>query len=166
MDVIDSSTLAEEAVRLMRLIFLAGRDKSICLSGNKLHFQVLYVLCNHEPPALTMSQLAEAMLISPQQLSRLIGGMEDAGLVAREHDPANRRQVYVRALRAGYSEMDKVIAETRDWLAAELAMFSGEEMRRLHECFVFISRLLERSIMKHTIQNLPLQEDILHEQVN
>jgi DNA-binding MarR family transcriptional regulator len=103
-----------------------------------------------------MSQLAEAMLVSPQQLSRLISGMEENGLVRREHDPANRRQVYVRALPAGREEMDNVILEMRDWIAAELAMFSGEEMGRLHECFVFISRLLEKSVVK---QNLSLQEE-------
>jgi DNA-binding MarR family transcriptional regulator len=148
MEAIDSSMLAGEAVRLMRLLFLANRDKSFGLRTSKLHFQVLYVLCSYPPPGLSMSQLAKAMLISPQQLSRLISGMEEAGLVKRELDTGNRRRVYVQALPAGHSEMEKVIGETRDWLAAELAMFSEEEMYRLHECFVFISRLLDKSAAK------------------
>ena len=145
MEVINSATLAEEAVRLMRLFFLAGRDKSTFIGCNKLPFQVLYVLCNHPPPGLTMSQLAEALLISPQQLSRLISSMEEAALVQRELDPANRRRVYVRALPAGKQELERAIGETRDWLAAQLTVFSDEEMHRLHECFVFISSLLERA---------------------
>jgi DNA-binding MarR family transcriptional regulator len=168
MEIIDSATLAGEAVRLMRMLYLAGRDKSICLGSNKLHFQVLYVLCDRPPPGLTMSQLSEALLVSPQQLSRLISSMEGGGLVRREHDSGNRRLVYVQALPAGRREMDKVIEETRGWIAAQLAIFSDEDMLRLHECFVFISRLLEKSVMKQSLQdpdNLPVQEERINENI-
>ena len=161
MEAIDSATLAEEAVRLVRLLFLAGRDKHLILRGNKLYFQVLYALCDYPPPGLTMSRLAEAMLVSPQQLSRLINGMEQSGLVQREHDPANRRQVYVRVLPAGLAEMENIIAEIRSWMAAELALFSDEEAVRLHECFVFIRCLLEKNFIK----NPPLQEEVAHEEI-
>jgi DNA-binding MarR family transcriptional regulator len=165
MDVISSVTLAEEAISLVRLLFLAGRDKSLGLRGNKLYFHVLYVLCDHPPPGLTMSQLAEAMLVSPQQLSRLINGMEENGLVQREHDPSNRRRVYVRALSAGLAELDKIIAETRNWIAAELSSFSAEETRRLHECFSFIGRLLEKGIMRQNTQKPPIEEENSDEEV-
>jgi len=162
---INNAALAEEAVRLVRLIFLAGRDKHFVLRGNKLYSHVLFVLCNHPPPGLTMSQLAEGMLVSPQQLSRLINGMEENGLVKREHDPANRRQVYVRALPAGLKEMENIIAEIRDCMEAELALFNDEEASRLHECFVFISRLLEKGIMRKDAQNPPIQEEKPDEEV-
>jgi DNA-binding MarR family transcriptional regulator len=149
-EIINSTTLAEEAIRLVRLLFLVGRDKNLGLHGNKLHFHVLYVLCNHPPPGPSMSQLAEDLLVSPQQLSRLISGMEEAGLVEREHDPANRRRVYVRALPAGLADMENALADMMAWIARELAPFSAEDMQRLHECFTFIGRLLEKGIRKYT----------------
>ncbi|MCL1975999.1 MAG: MarR family transcriptional regulator [Firmicutes bacterium] len=163
MEVISSAVLAGEAVNLVRLLFLASRDKRISLGGNKMHFPILYALCNHPPPGLTMTQLAEAMLVSPQQLSRLVGGMEENGLVKREHDMINRRLVYVRALNAGRLEMERFIKEIRKWMAGELEMYSTEEMYHLHECFVFIRRLLEKGVLKYDPQNTSLKEEPLYD---
>lgn len=163
MSAIGSFALAEEAIHLARLVFLAGRDKRIGFGSNKMQFHILYALCQHPAPGLTMTQLAEAMLVSPQQLSRLISGMEKNGLVKRKHDPANRRRVYVRALPAGLQEMESFIAESRDRIAGELEAFSLDEMRRLHECLVFIRRLLEKGILRHDTHNSPFKEEAINE---
>ncbi|MCL1905766.1 MAG: MarR family winged helix-turn-helix transcriptional regulator [Clostridiales bacterium] len=163
MEAINSAALAGEAVRLVRLIYLAGLDKRISCDGNKMHFQILYVLCNHPPPGLTMTQLAADIQVSPQQISRLVGVMENNGLVKRKHDPGNRRRVYVRVLPAGLQEMENIIAQAQDWIVSEFNMFSPEEMRRLHECFVFIRCLLEKTTANTTVQNPPVKEEALDE---
>lgn len=161
MESVSSRTLAEEAVRLFRLCFWAGRSIDSCNATrprvNSLYFHVLFTLLNYPNPNLTMSQLAEATISSKQQLSKLIGGMEEKGLVQREHDPVNRRQVYVRIQPAGRAMVDEMIEEIRAQMAQSVEIFTEQEKQELHNCFVVFRKLLQKFVTLN--YNSPIQED-------
>jgi DNA-binding MarR family transcriptional regulator len=54
---------------------------------------------------LTMRQLADAVLLSPSGLTRLVDRMEEAGLVARERCDYDRRKWYILLTREGAGEL-------------------------------------------------------------
>ncbi|MCL2496924.1 MAG: MarR family transcriptional regulator [Clostridiales bacterium] len=148
MESISSHTLAEEAMQLVRLAFLASR--SICGNNpalpraNSLHFHVLFMLLNLPHAAITMSQLAAATIASKQQISRLISGMEKKGLVRRELNPLNRRQILVHILPAGRAMAEEILEEMCARIAYEAEIFSEQEKQELYTSFMTFQRLLEK----------------------
>ena len=54
---------------------------------------------------LTMRQLADAVLLSPSGLTRLVDRMEDAGLVARERCDYDRRKWFIGLTSEGANEL-------------------------------------------------------------
>lgn len=153
MESVSSRDLAEEAMRLFRLSALAGRSIDSCKPArpraNSLDYHVLFMLHNYPSPHLTMSQLADAMILSKQHLSKLINSMEQKGLVKREHDPINRRQVYVSILPAGLAMVDEMIEEVRNKIAAEVEIFTEQEKCELHDCFGLFRKLLQKILDLH-----------------
>jgi len=154
MENVSSRTLAEEAIQLVRLCFLAsrgiGNSNPARPRANSLHFHVLFMLLNHPQAALTMSQLAEATISSKQQISRLISSMEEKGLVRRELNTLNRRQVYVHVLPAGRAMADEIMEEMRARIAREANIFTEQERQELHNSFMTFSRLLQKITRSYT----------------
>lgn len=143
-------TLAEEIIALARLIFVSSRQAEGCnppLPRAYAHdFQALYVLNNHPNPRLTMSQLAEELVVSKQQISKLIGNMEEKGLVTRQHDAVNRRQVYVNITPQGQALMEQTLQDLRQWITQETQAFSDLERQQLHQSVQVFSTLLQKRL--------------------
>lgn len=59
-------------------------------------FNVLEALCVAEPSELKMADLGGRVHLTQSALSRLVGRLEDAGLVRREMCTADRRAVFAR----------------------------------------------------------------------
>ena len=82
-------------------------------------FDVLINLDNASGERLRMTNLANAVLLSSGGLTRLVGRLEDRGLVLREPDPADGRSSLASLTDAGRSLLARARV-THDLVIAEL----------------------------------------------
>jgi DNA-binding MarR family transcriptional regulator len=77
--------------------------------------------------ALTPRELADIERVQPPTMTKIVGKLEDRGLVARTPHPTDRRQAILAATeqgRAVYAQFEKA---RNEWLALQLAELTPEE---------------------------------------
>jgi DNA-binding MarR family transcriptional regulator len=77
--------------------------------------------------ALTPRELADVERVQPPTMTKIVGKLEDLGLVARTPHPTDRRQVILAATeqgRAVYAQFEK---QRNEWLAQQLAQLTPDE---------------------------------------
>lgn len=114
------------------------------LRADSLAFQALVSLSALSRQELTMSELAKEMMITKQQLTKLINDLERRGLVVRIHNPINRRQVYIRISPDGIFALKTVQAALEEHTAAMLDRFTPQEQREIDLCLVHLTNLFSR----------------------
>ena len=82
-------------------------------------FDVLITLDNAHGKRLRMTDLADAVMLSSGGLTRLVGRLEDRGLVAREQDPDDGRGFHATLTKAGRRQLAEARV-THDAVIAEL----------------------------------------------
>ena len=101
----------------------------------------LNTIACHGP--LTPSELAAREKIQRPTATRVLARLEEAGLIARAADPADRRSSLVAATEAG----DALLAATRErkdlYLAARLDRLSAEDLAALDRAAGILERVLE-----------------------
>ncbi|MEU4405406.1 MarR family transcriptional regulator [Streptosporangium sp. NPDC023963] len=94
--------------------------------------RALRVIVDSEPP-LKMVQLAERLRIVPRSVTPVVDALEEAGLVRREVDPANRRSTLLVVTGEGRERYERV-REARRRVAEELfSVLTPEQQDRLRE---------------------------------
>lgn len=114
------------------------------LKVNSLAFFTLIALDSWADEDFTMSELAEKLQITKQQLSRLINDLEEKGLVERIHDTANRRRVYIRICNSGRQVMNSL---KQDMLASTLhglRAYNPAELAQMDACICRLVELMEK----------------------
>jgi DNA-binding MarR family transcriptional regulator len=103
----------------------------------------LNTIACHGP--LTPSELAAREKIQRPTATRVLARLEEAGLIARAADPADRRSSLVAATPAG----DALLAATRErkdlYLAERLDRLSPEELAVLDRAAGILERVLEEA---------------------
>jgi DNA-binding MarR family transcriptional regulator len=77
--------------------------------------------------ALTPRELADVERVQPPTMTKIVGKLEERGLVARTPHPTDRRQVILAATeqgRAVYAQFERIRDE---WLAQRLAELTPDE---------------------------------------
>ncbi|GIE98314.1 MarR family winged helix-turn-helix transcriptional regulator [Paractinoplanes rishiriensis] len=77
--------------------------------------------------ALTPRELADVERVQPPTMTKIVGKLEERGLVVRTPHPTDGRQVILAPTeqgRAMYAQFEKA---RHEWLAAQLAALSAEE---------------------------------------
>jgi DNA-binding MarR family transcriptional regulator len=77
--------------------------------------------------ALTPRELADVERVQPPTMTKIVGKLEDRGLVARTPHPTDRRQVILAATEEGRAVFAQFEKARNEWLAAQLAELSSEE---------------------------------------
>jgi DNA-binding MarR family transcriptional regulator len=77
--------------------------------------------------ALTPRELADMERVQPPTMTKIVGKLEDLGLVARTPHPTDRRQVILAATEHGRAVFAQFEKARNEWLAVQLAKLSGEE---------------------------------------
>ncbi|WP_436761811.1 MarR family winged helix-turn-helix transcriptional regulator [Streptosporangium sp. V21-05] len=94
--------------------------------------RALRVIVDSEPP-LRMVQLAERLRIVPRSVTPVVDALEEAGLVRREVDPANRRSTLLVVTGEGRERYEQV-REARRRVAEELfSVLTADQQDRLRE---------------------------------
>jgi len=77
--------------------------------------------------ALTPRELADIERVQPPTMTKIVGKLEDRGLVVRTPHPTDRRQVILAATeqgRAVYAQFEKA---RNEWLATQLSSLGADE---------------------------------------
>lgn len=110
--------LADAVQQLSRRLRHGARHRLAPLGLTPGQGRALSALSRADRP-LRMAELAEALRVVPRSATGVIEGLEDAGLVRRATDPANRRSVLVTLTAAGQDRLAD-LAEARRATAEEL----------------------------------------------
>jgi DNA-binding MarR family transcriptional regulator len=81
--------------------------------------------------ALTPRELADVERVQPPTMTKIVGKLEDRGLVARTPHPTDRRQVILAPTEQGRAVYAQFERARNEWLAAQLARLTQDERETL-----------------------------------
>ena len=130
----------DDRIRLMGLIVRTHRRLTDSL-GRELEqnvgiplvfFDVLIHVGGAPESRLTMSKLSADVALTTGGVTRLVDRMVEAGLVARENCPSDRRSIYVVLTPEGHAVLERAVAEHIDGIDRHLmAHLSGSDRAAL-----------------------------------
>jgi DNA-binding MarR family transcriptional regulator len=98
---------------------------------------------DREGPA-SISDLAGAERMRPQSMAQIVHDLQDAGLVTRRPDPADKRRSFDELTSAGVAALETSRARREDWLTRALdRQLDARERELLSEALVLLGRLTE-----------------------
>jgi DNA-binding MarR family transcriptional regulator len=77
--------------------------------------------------ALTPRELADVERVQPPTMTKIVGKLEDRGLVARTPHPTDRRQVILAATEEGRAVYAQFERARNEWLAQQLGELAPED---------------------------------------
>jgi DNA-binding MarR family transcriptional regulator len=91
--------------------------------------------------ALTPRELADIERVQPPTMTKIVGKLEDRGLVARTPHPTDRRQVILAATEEGRAVYAQFERARNQWLAQQLAVLSEEERDTLQRAASILQKV-------------------------
>ncbi len=107
-------------------------------------FSTLYALRNYRNCPVTMTQFANEMGITKQQLTKLVNDLEEKQYVVRSHNKENRRQVYIEITDRGVHHLEMMLGEIVHEILTALADFPEEDKAQIAKCSELLSDFLRR----------------------
>ena len=101
----------------------------------------LSVMARLEEKALTPRELAAIECVSPPSMTRTVSGLVERGLVARQDDPLDGRQVFLSLTAQGLLTLKETRRKRDAWMASRLRGISPEEREVLVRATVILTRL-------------------------
>ncbi|MGH2697893.1 MAG: MarR family winged helix-turn-helix transcriptional regulator, partial [Actinomycetota bacterium] len=92
---------------------------------------------------VTLGQLAEAERVTPPTMSKIVGRLEDGGLVSRTADSEDRRIQHLSLNREGAKLMARNRSRKNAYLARKLRKLEPEQVAKLEEAVEVLEKLLE-----------------------
>jgi DNA-binding MarR family transcriptional regulator len=110
------------------------------ISGTQ--YNVLRILRGAEPDGLCRNELRDRLLTRMPDVTRLLDRMEDAGLVTRARDAADRRLVSTRLTPEGRRLVDDLDAVTAEEHRRRLGHLTREQVDMLVELLTLVRQAL------------------------
>ncbi|GAA0333788.1 MarR family transcriptional regulator [Sphingomonas oligophenolica] len=95
----------------------------------------------HHHGSMTTADLARAESMKPQSMGTILASLEVEGLVSRERDPTDGRQVQFRLTQKGSAVRRADKLARRDWLLSAMKKLAPDEQGRLISAIALIKRL-------------------------
>jgi DNA-binding MarR family transcriptional regulator len=92
---------------------------------------------------ITLGELAAVERVQPPTMTRVVGGLEEAGLVSRQVDEHDRRIARVQTTVAGQRFLERSRSRKNAYLAARIRTFDAEDRAVLARAATLLERLLE-----------------------
>lgn len=105
-------------------------------------YSALSLLGRHGP--LRLGELARREHISKSTVTRLVAGLERAGLVLRTEDDTDARSALVDLSRPGRDLLSAMTRGSNDYLHARLATLDAHDRDRLADAVEILTRLAAR----------------------
>lgn len=90
---------------------------------------------------LTLGELAAIEQVAPPTVTKVVGKLEDAGLVVREPDEADRRVWRVSLSDAGRRRLDSDRRRRRAWLTEQVEQLDDADVERLLDAVDVLERI-------------------------
>jgi DNA-binding MarR family transcriptional regulator len=136
----DDDELARLRIALARITRALDRQTRGDLL-TRTQFSALATIARRGP--IRISEVAELEGVNPTMLSRIVGKLEDAGLVRRSPDPADGRVAHVEATAEGAELHTRLRVERTRLLAEQLAAMPPEETAELLTALPALESLAE-----------------------
>ena len=130
-----ASALRLSVMRLARRMRAERADTALSLTA----LSALATLERHD--ALTPGELAAAERVQPPSMTRVVAGLQDAGLVARAQHPTDGRQVLLTVTPAGTALLREDRRRREAWLAQRLTELDDADREVLRAAAVVLDRL-------------------------
>jgi len=91
--------------------------------------------------ALTPRELSDVERVQPPTMTRIVGRLEERGLIQRTPHPSDGRQVILAPSPAGRSLLEGYRRARDEWLAQRLARLSTEERETLRRAADILNRI-------------------------
>ena len=101
-------------------------------------------LCFHD--RVSQDAIATALMMDKTTVAKALSGMESKGLIAREQNPANRRENRIRLSDAGRYSVSGSVDLYDTWLSRACDCLSAEEQQQLDGYF---ERIVQNAIRQH-----------------
>ena len=92
---------------------------------------------------IPLGDLAAVERVSAPAISRTVDGLEAAGLVSRQHDPADGRLVRVGVTDAGTRRLEQTRQRKDALLAQRISLLAERDRQRLMAAIPLLQRLLD-----------------------
>src|SRR3954469_81514 len=126
--VAERATAEQLAVSLRESIMRLNRRIRQARPVGDLTFSQLSALTSLQlAGALTPRELADIERVQPPTMTKIVGKLEDRGLVVRTPHPTDRRQVILAATEAGRAVYAQFERARNEWLATQLAELTPDE---------------------------------------
>lgn len=91
----------------------------------------------------TLGELAQVEQVQPPTMTRVVAGMEAAGLVSRRGDADDRRVSRVELTPSGRATLDRIKKLKNAYLARQISMLTPAERANAGELVALLERLVE-----------------------
>lgn len=98
--------------------------------------------------SITMSQLADELQITKQQLTKLVNDLEERRFVSRIHDTQNRRLVHIRLTPEGYQQIQNLLDDMTASTITALNAYTDEEKAELDNSLEILARFFTKFSIK------------------
>lgn len=105
----------------------------------------LAVIDRHGP--LTLGALADHEGVSAPSITKIIGILEDDGLVERRPDPSDRRVSFVSTTAKGAGLVEESRRRKTAWLTSRIHELSPEQRRRLDDALDVLDALTQKDLV-------------------
>jgi DNA-binding MarR family transcriptional regulator len=99
------------------------------------------VLCRLEETPRTPGELAEIERVAKPSMTRTVGALVDRGLVLRQPDPTDGRQVILSITDDGRRAVRTIRRQRDAWMASRVARLSSEEQDVLARATVILAKV-------------------------
>jgi len=101
----------------------------------------LSVMARLEDTALTPRKLAEIERVSPPSMTRTVAALVGDGLVTRQDDPMDGRQVFISLTARGLLLLQETRRKRDAWMATRLKGISADDREVLVRASAILTRL-------------------------
>ena len=100
----------------------------------------IYIVDQHD--GLSMSELADDLCMSNQQLTKIVDALVELDLVERVCDPNNRRKFFAKPTEKGKNMLASLKTEVDRKLTFALRKKSPDEIDKLYDSFAYVASYL------------------------
>ena len=143
-------TRTTQSAQPTSLAHLASDLRLACMRiSRRVRFESTQVVAPHqfsvmarlEGTALTPRELAGIERVSPPSMTRTVGALAERGLVTRQDDPLDGRQVFISLTAQGLLLLKETRRQRDAWMATRLKGISADEREVLVRASVILTRV-------------------------
>ena len=139
-----------QSARPTSLAHLANDLRLACMRiSRRVRFESMQAVAPHQysvmarldKTALTPRELADIERVSPPSMTRTLAALVERGLVARQDDPLDGRQVFISLTPEGASLLRETRRQRDAWMASRLKGITPDEREVLTKATAILTRV-------------------------